>query len=180
MFSFHLSQASRDLVGQKLFFLEPVRLRKPERPLARPEARGRVRSMTRRATFEGFLMLRSEATAPAMWFGPCITAESSSTTPILVRQTAVSDARVVRIVFDDVHARNNAVQRIVPLPDDLHRVRDRARPFALAMATGCPAGEGARSSISALSALRVRTPAPSAAALRRKDRRVVDMGSPRD
>jgi hypothetical protein len=40
-----------------------------------------VRRITSSATFDGVLMLWSDATAPARWVGPSITAASSSTTP---------------------------------------------------------------------------------------------------
>ena len=78
--SFQRSQAARDFSVRRSSSLKPwarANLSAPS-PTMRTWS---VLSMTSRATLDGFLMFRSAATAPAVWVGPYMTDESSSTTP---------------------------------------------------------------------------------------------------
>ena len=43
---------------------------------------------------------------------------------VFVGESAVADAHVVGVAFIDVHARNDAVESIVPLLNDLHSLLD--------------------------------------------------------
>ena len=71
-----------------------------------------VCSMTSFAIFDGFLILRMEATEPHRRVGPCITRCIEFDNTVFVRQTAISDRGIFGIVFLDVDAGDHGIERV--------------------------------------------------------------------
>src|SRR5262249_9652843 len=87
-----------------------------------------VRSITSRATFDGFLMFSRAPTAPALHRRAVHDRGVELPAPFLVGDPAVADGDVVGVVLDDVDAGNDRVERISARGQDRVGLADGLEP----------------------------------------------------